>query len=149
MVTLTELKQKKQPSTKEKDTNAKKSKKRKSLKRFDRNLENLHTSKPEGLDTSDLEKEVAKLREENKILKSGATLTKNEEKILNAIRSEKIEQKTEHPIISTSMLRKKYKVSPKYQGKSIKNLIIKRLISRETTSYSGSVKTYKWKIIEQ
>lgn len=148
MVTLTELKQKKQSPTKEKDANTKISKKRKSLKRFDRNLENTHSSTPKDLQFKDLEEEIVKLRKENKLLKSGTTLTKNEEKILSAIRSEKIEQGTNQPIISTSMLRKKYKVSAKYQGESIRSLISKSMIKRMEASYSGAVKTYRWTIVE-
>ena len=88
------------------------------------------------------------LQEENKLLRAGDDLTKNEKKIIAAIRSEVIEQKTDKPIISTSMLRKKYRVSAKYQGGSVEALTNKNLIKREKASYSGEVKTYRWMLIE-
>lgn len=96
----------------------------------------------------ELEKKIQAIQQENDRLKASSNrLTKNEEKILNAIRSEKLEQQTETPIISTSMLRKKYKVHPNYQAVSIKGLIDKSIIKREEAIFSGSVKTYRWKIL--
>ena len=148
MVTLSELKQKKQAPLTSEETKVKISKKRKSLKKFDRNLENSQVqNETSGQELEDLKRVLDQLKEENQLLKSGSSLTKNEEKILNAIRSEKIEQKTEKPILSTSMLRKKYKVSAKYQGESIRGLINKSLIEREKTTFSGNVKTYRWRIL--
>ncbi len=75
-------------------------------------------------------------------------LTKNEEKIIAAIRSEQINQNNEQPVISTSALRKKYKVSAKYQGQSIKNLTDRGFIERIESPYSGNVKTFRWKILK-
>jgi hypothetical protein len=96
-----------------------------------------------------LRAKLAKAEVEILNLKQGRSeLTKNEEKILSAIRSEKLSQDSETPIISTSTLRKKYKVSAKYQGQSTKSLIDKGIVSRVEASYSGNVKTYRWKIIE-
>jgi hypothetical protein len=148
MVTITELKKSSSnQQTKKEKKSFPTAKKRKPLKSFDQKLENPSTQKENRDSIESLKQQLARLKEENKFLKKGSKLTKNEEKILTAIRNEKIEQGTDKPIISTSMLRKKYKVSAKYQGESTKNLIEKSIIQREEVSYSGAVKTFRWQIL--
>lgn len=107
------------------------------------------TEEPSSDEVSRLKKELEKARKRIEDLElSSLKLSKNEEKILNAIRSEAIEQGSNTPIISTSMLRSKYKVSAKYQGQSIKSLIEKSFIERAEAPYSGNVKTYSWKLLK-
>jgi ribosomal protein S25 len=92
--------------------------------------------------------EVEALRNEVFKLKNSArTLSKNEEKILNAIRSEILNQSKDEPIISRSMLLKKYKMNSKYMDDSIKNLIEKGFIERKKVKYSMNIYTNSWKII--
>jgi len=122
--------------------------KKKSLKSFEESYKNPVLGKEDISQVEDLKKELIKLKEENDSLKSNKPLTKNEEKLLNAIRSESIEQKTDLPTISTSVLRKKHKVSAKYQSESIRSLVGKSLIKREETPFSGNVKTYRWQILK-
>lgn len=97
------------------------------------------------------ENEILKLKTENKLLKEGSksiSLTKNEEKILAAIRSESLIQKTGKPIISYGKFRKTYKVSSDYYRPSINGLEAKGLIKKEEVVFSGMVKTYSWEILE-
>jgi len=97
-----------------------------------------------------LKKELLEARNKIKELEvNKSSLTKNEEKIIAAIRSESIEQKTESPIISYNRFRRVYKVSSNYYRPSISSLIEKKIINKEETSFSGSVKTFKWKLIEK
>jgi len=91
-----------------------------------------------------LEKSIAKLskREQEKF-------SKNEEKLLNAIRLEMVKQKTSEPFISTNKLRKIYKVHPAYFSKALVRLRGKGCIEREVATYSGQVKTYKYRIVSE
>jgi hypothetical protein len=149
-VTLNDLNKKKN-SSQEANTHQRKSlSKRRSLKDFEDSYKNPNAT-PKGVEDdsiNELKKELQKLQEENRLLKRGNILTKNEKKIIAAIRSEAIEQEVEKPIISTTMLRKKHRVSAKYQRESIEELLEKNLIKREKVPYSGQVKTYRWTLIE-
>lgn len=78
-----------------------------------------------------------------------SALTKNEEKILSAIRSESLSQSDDMPVISYNKFRKVYKVSSSYYRPSVKSLIEKDLIKQEEATFSGNVKTYRWKIIKK
>jgi hypothetical protein len=89
-----------------------------------------------------LEKKVEVAESQNK------PLTKNEEKLLSAIRSEQVKQGSDWPVISTNKLRKMYKVHPAYFARSLETLTISGVISREETAYSGSIKTYKYTILK-
>tara|TARA_Y100000590_G_scaffold465025_1_gene636061 strand:+ start:5545 stop:6003 length:459 start_codon:yes stop_codon:yes gene_type:complete len=97
----------------------------------------------------ELEKKLKALEAENKKLRSKRlSLTKNEEKVLSAIRSEEVFQENEWPLISTNILRKKYKVHPAYFSKSIDSLLSNGFIDRKEATYSGKIKTYRYKILK-
>jgi len=96
------------------------------------------------------EKEILLLKEANNALtKSSEKITKNEQKVLSAIRSEKISQNQGFPIISRATFMKTYGINSKYLDDSITSLISRKMILREETIYSGNIKTYRWKILEQ
>ena len=100
-------------------------------------------------DLAVLKKELEKAQEKIQLLESSnSTFSKNEEKIINAIRSESIEQDTNNPIISYNKFRKKHKVSSSYYRPSIEKLINKGIIKKEEACFSGNVKTFRWTIIE-
>jgi hypothetical protein len=80
----------------------------------------------------------------DRVSKGQAPLSKNMTKILAAIRSEIVIQETNRPVISSTRLRKHYKVHPNFFGDSVSYLINNGYISREETPYSGKVSTYKY-----
>lgn len=90
-----------------------------------------------------------KLRDlESKLKKEeGPRLSKNEQKLLNAIRSEKLIQENEKPTIGRSRLLNVYKIGPKYLDTAIEGLITKNIIKREEVNYSAKIKTYSWEIL--
>jgi len=94
-----------------------------------------------------LKREVKELKSNPLIINPKRALTKNEEKLLNAIRSEQENQKTEWPIISTSLMRKTYKVHPAYFAASLEQLVSSKQIEREEISYSGNTPTYKYTLL--
>jgi len=101
-------------------------------------------------EVEELKKQLAEAQGTIQNLKSSKrSFTKNEEKILNAIRSEKINQDIPKPLISNNMFRKKYKVHAKYQRDSIESLLRDGIIIQEEAIYSGRVKTSAWDILEQ
>jgi hypothetical protein len=88
------------------------------------------------------------LEAENSRLKSGSnSLTKNEEKLLSAIRSEVINQLKDEPIIGRNMLLRIYKINSKYLDDSIKSLESKGIVKRTQVKYSAKIKTNSWKIL--
>jgi len=91
------------------------------------------------------EKELNQLKEQ--LAKIGKP-TKNEEKILNAIKSERLIQKTSSPIIGRNLLMREYKLRPKYLDKSIQSLIQKGLIKRTFIKYSATQNTSKWELLQ-
>lgn len=96
---------------------------------------------------SELQTEVDALKNKIKLLEQGVEpLTKNEEKILNAIRVEAFEQDTEWPQITQSMFRKKHKVHPNYFRSSIQNLTKKGLIKKKSVAYIGNIETFKYRL---
>jgi hypothetical protein len=94
------------------------------------------------------EAQIEQLRKENSNLKKGERLSINEEKVLSAIRSERLNQDTESPIISRGKFKREYNINQKYLGDSIKNLITKGMISKAEVKYSAKIVTYKWSIIK-
>jgi hypothetical protein len=89
------------------------------------------------------------LEDENSRLKDTAKiLTKNEEKLLSAIKSERINQDKEKPIISRSMLIKKYAMGNKYLDSSITGLESKGYIERKPVNYSAKIKTNSWMLLK-
>ncbi len=92
------------------------------------------------------EKEVLQLKKE---LAKITKLTKNEEKILNAIKSEKIIQNTTIPTIGRGLFMKKYNLRPKYLDKSIQGLLQKGLVRRTFINYSSTQKTSTWEILQE
>lgn len=97
----------------------------------------------------ELENRIRALEEENYKLKEKVSgLTKNEEKILSAIRSEVINQSKDNPIIGRSLLINKYKVGSKYLDSSICGLEAKGYISRTPVKYSAKISTNSWQILK-
>ncbi|GEM_PF-5495458 len=97
-------------------------------------------------------REIQNLKLENSILQraqdsSLAQLSKNEEKILNAIRVEVMEQKISEPVIGRNCFSTKYGINKKFLDESVKLLEGKGLIFRRQIKYSGNVMTYTWKIL--
>jgi predicted transcriptional regulator len=86
------------------------------------------------------QKEVKQLRNKE------GKLTKNEEKIISAIKSESLKQNTSKPQISSRIFRTTYKVSSDYFRKSIDSLIVSGTIERIETKFAGKVSSYRWKI---
>jgi hypothetical protein len=94
-------------------------------------------------------KKLESLEEENEKLRNErSSFSKNEVKLLNAIRIEGISQNTDWPIVSTNKLRKEYKVHPAYFSKSLSSLAALGMIKRKETAFSGKVITYKYKILK-
>ncbi len=139
------------------ETKAKKSVDNPAKKAEDRSFDNVMNSISSNWSKEPASGEVQKLKEElqkanakiQTLETSSRNLTKNEEKVIAAIRSESIEQKTEMPIISYSKFRKVYKVSSDYYRPSINSLLQRGLITQKEATFSGNVKTYRWKIIQQ
>lgn len=101
-------------------------------------------------DFQKLQKELLATQNELKKLKSQkSSFTKNEEKILNAIKSEALLQKTNEPQISSRVFRTTYKVSSDYFRKSIDSLIVSEAIERIETKFAGKVPTYRWKVTDK
>ena len=97
---------------------------------------------------SDYEKKIALLEKRVEIAESkDRPLSKNEEKLLTAIKSEKINQGIKEPIISRNMLIKKYKINSKYLDEAIKSLELRGLIERREIPYSSKIMTNSWKLI--
>lgn len=100
-------------------------------------------------EVANLKSELERAKKRIETLESGkAPLSKNEEKIMSAIRSEIIIQNCNEPIISYNKFRKVYKISSDYYRPSINSLIEKGFIVNKEAVFSGSVKTFRWKIIE-
>lgn len=76
----------------------------------------------------------------------GARPTKNQEKILVAIRNEIINQNTNHPVITRSMFIKTYKVSSRLLDSSLKDLLSKEVIGRKQVVYAGSLATFTYEL---
>jgi D-alanyl-D-alanine carboxypeptidase len=109
-----------------------------SLKKEDKSFDNVMTSisqnweKQPDSEILKLKEELEKAKEKIQNLESLNTpLTKNEEKIVAAIRSESLNQKNNSPIISYNKFRKEYKVSSDYYRPSISNLLNKGIIKQE------------------
>ena len=97
---------------------------------------------------NNLKKELDSARNEiEKLKKERVTFSKNENKILAAIRSEALKQETDTPQISSRDFRATYKTSSNYFRKSIDSLIESQSIERIETKFAGKVPTYRWKII--
>lgn len=95
------------------------------------------------------EKRLQALEAECKYLKeSKAPLTKNENKILNAIRSEKLIQKKERPIIGRTKFLRSYGLNSKFLDDAIKGLLQKKIVKREFVNYSPNIKTSQWEILD-
>ncbi len=94
------------------------------------------------------EKKIALLKKKVEIAESqNKSLSKNEEKLLSAIRSERINQSLEEPIIGRSMLIKKYRMNSKYLDDSIKGLEERRIVERKQIPYSAKIMTNSWKLL--
>ena len=90
------------------------------------------------------EKELSQLKEQiAKVVKP----TKNEEKILSAIKSEQLIQKTSTPTIGRNLLMREYDLRPKYLDKSIQSLLQKGLVKRTFVKYSATQNTSKWEVL--
>jgi hypothetical protein len=97
----------------------------------------------------EFERKILALEIENKKLKSlNSRLSKNEEKLLNAIRSEILSQAIDSPIISRNFIGSKYNINEKYLGDAIKCLITKGLISRSPAKTDKNQSTFSWKLLK-
>lgn len=95
-----------------------------------------------------MEAKMKALEEENSRLKdTDKALTKNEEKLLSAIKSERINQDIDNPVIGRSKLIKKYSINSKYMDDAIKGLELKGIIERVPVKYSDRIMTNSWRII--
>lgn len=95
------------------------------------------------------QEQLEKLKLENKLLKKNASsLTKNEEKLLSAIRSEILNQSCEKPVIGRTKFLRKLGMNSKYLDDSIKGLIDKEIIKRIPVNYTAKIMTYSWKILK-
>ena len=91
--------------------------------------------------------ELASLIAENELLKAQKSpLSKNEEKLLNAIRSEKLNQSVELPIMSRAIFKSLYGMNEKYIGKAIEGLLSKELVARHSAKKNGQ-NTFSWEIL--
>lgn len=90
--------------------------------------------------TSEIKEKLSKL--------VGDQLTSNEQKLINAIRSEMKLQSSDWPVISTNQIRKKYKVHPDYFADSLASLLDKGLIDRKEAKYSQNIKTFKYRLLK-
>ena len=75
-------------------------------------------------------------------------LSKNEYKVINAIRSEAFEQNIQEPIIGRTIFMRKYKIGPNYLSKSIESLLGRGIISFKEVPYSTSQNTKSWKLLK-
>lgn len=123
-------------------------------KSSDSSFDNVMNSISQNWETKDseelakLKRELKEAKEELKTIKEcGTPLTKNENKILAAIKSEELKQGTKSPQISYNRFRKEYRVSSSYYRKSINSLLKKGLITKDEIPYSGEIITFRWTII--
>jgi len=94
------------------------------------------------------EEEIALLKKRVEIAESqDRPLSKNEEKLINAIKSERINQNLDEPIIGRNMLIKKYKMNSKYLDESIKSLELRKIVERKLVPYSSKIMTHSWKLL--
>ncbi|MFG1544610.1 hypothetical protein [Halobacteriovorax sp. ZH2_bin.1] len=98
----------------------------------------------------ELEKETEQLRQklEQKGISTKSGKISNSDKIVNAIRSEQINQDTSSPIISKNQLRKKYKVSFVHLDSAISYLMANNRISIKEVRYNAKQKTFQWELME-
>jgi wobble nucleotide-excising tRNase len=93
------------------------------------------------------EKKIDLLEKEVKAEKARKTpLGRNEEKLLNAIRSESLIQSTDQPIMSRPYLRLNYGMNEKYLGDAIKDLVRKKIILRSPAKSNGQ-SSFSWKLL--
>lgn len=97
---------------------------------------------------AEYEKKLKAIQKENDRLRASSSgLTKNEEKILSAIKSEILIQKADKPVIGRAKFKKEYKVNERYLGDAIEGLIQKKVVKREYVNYSAKIKTSQWEIL--
>jgi hypothetical protein len=114
---------------------------------------NASTAEPSPV-TTDLEKQIKALEKENKKLRASNTpkkkkeFTKNEEKVLTAIKSEMINQDKKAPIITRSTFLNKFGINNKYLGVSIDGLITKGYLEKKTVKFSGNINTTSYELLK-
>ena len=122
-------------------------------KSFDNVMDSISKNWESSLEDDELSRLKNQLKEAQKEIKklktTSSPFTKNEDKIMSAIKSESINQKTDWPIISYNKFRKVYKVSSSYYRPSINSLLDKGSIDKQEAVFSGDVKTYRWKVLEK
>ena len=77
----------------------------------------------------------------------GVGPTKNQEKILVAIRNEILNQNKNQPVITRSMFIKTYRVSSRLFDGSLKDLLAKEVISRKQVVYAGALATFAYEFV--
>jgi len=94
------------------------------------------------------EKEIAELRLSiAEIKKEKRPLNVNEVKLINAIRSETLNQDREDPIITRSMFLKKFKINSKYLDSSIRSICERGLVKKTQIPYTTNIMTNSWELI--
>ncbi len=128
-------------------------KKSKPKNKVDNSFDNVMNSISQNWESEELSRLKKELEEANHRIKTleekDSSFTKNERKILSAIRSEEISQETESPVISYNKFRKVYKVSSNYYRPSIESLVRRGIIKQKRIAYSGKVSTFRWTISKQ
>jgi hypothetical protein len=95
----------------------------------------------------DYEAKIELLKKEVESAKARkAPLSRNEEKLLSAIRSESLVQSTDQPVMSRPYLRLNYAMNEKYLGGAIKDLVRKKIILRTPAKKNGQ-STFSWKLL--
>ena len=96
----------------------------------------------------DYERKIADLELSlSQVVQKSKPLSVNETKLLNAIKSEIINQGKKDPIIGRSMLIKKFKMNSKYLDIAISSLEKRLLIKRTQVPYTENIMTNSWKLI--
>ena len=94
------------------------------------------------------EKKIELLKKEVEAAKNRrVSLTKNEEKLLNAIRSEILSQSTDQPVMTRTYIGKNYGINEKYLGLSIKGLMDKGLIERKAAKTANNQSSFSWELL--
>lgn len=125
------------------------SKKAKAIKPKKESKSSLATEKRS---SGDLMAQIEALKQENAELRGARPkvthkFTANERKLLDAIKTEQSISPNQWATISSTKLRKVYKVHPNYFRASFDSLVALGLVERQEVSYSGDVITYKYRAL--
>jgi len=117
-------------------------------KKIAKNIKTEEKPTADAADLKALQKELDKIKAELALSKINGDYSANEKKVISAIKSEIVGQNVDAPVITRSMLIKKYRVSSRYLDSSIKNLISRGDIKREEKQYTSNIKTFSYKLLQ-